>query len=468
MGRILSAYIVPHAAIVIPEVGRGEENKVIRTLNAYRRAAREIGAEKPSAIIITTPHAPVFQDFIHTSVSERMAGDLSNFGVSQVQMDIGIDLDLTNRIIDKAAKKGIPCGGLDSDTARRFRLPKKLDHGTVVPLYFIQKELSSFRIVHISIAGLPFDELYRFGTCIAEAVAESDREVVFVASGDLSHRLLEEGPYSFHENGPKFDKILVDSVKDVKPERLLALDEEFCDSAGECGLRSFLMMFGAFDGRKLKSEVYSYEGPFGVGYAIARIEPTGEASESILEKMKAQSVQKTAQLRKSEDEYTALARKTLETYVRSGKVIEPPQDLPDEMLTKKAGTFVSIKKDGRLRGCIGTIHPARRNIAEEIIHNAISSGTQDSRFEPVEESELDSLVYSVDVLKEPEPISSMEELDVKRYGVIVRCGMRSGLLLPNLEGVDTPEQQVSIALQKAGIRKDEKYTMERFEVVRHK
>ena len=137
------------------------------------------------------------------------------------------------------------------------------------------------------------------------------------------------------------------------------------------------------------------------------------------------------------------------------------------MLKNKAGTFVSIKKNGELRGCIGTIMPTKANIALEIISNAISSGTRDPRFNAVKMDELDSLSYSVDVLLEPEPIDSIKDLDVKKYGVIVRSGFRSGLLLPNLEGVDTPEEQVSIALQKAGISFREDFTMERFEVLRY-
>lgn len=136
-------------------------------------------------------------------------------------------------------------------------------------------------------------------------------------------------------------------------------------------------------------------------------------------------------------------------------------------MKNKAGTFVSIKKNGELRGCIGTILPTKENIALEIISNAISSGTRDPRFNAVREDELDSLSYSVDVLLEPEPIDSIEDLDVKKYGVIVRAGFRTGLLLPNLEGVDTPEEQVSIALRKAGISPKENYSMERFEVIRY-
>ncbi len=127
-----------------------------------------------------------------------------------------------------------------------------------------------------------------------------------------------------------------------------------------------------------------------------------------------------------------------------------------------------MKKHGHLRGCIGTISPITNSIAEEVMRNAISAGTEDPRFSPVTEKELPELVYSVDILSEPEPIESIKELDVKRYGVIVTDGYRRGLLLPNLEGVDTPEQQMSIAMEKAGIRPRQPYSLERFEVVRHK
>lgn len=167
------------------------------------------------------------------------------------------------------------------------------------------------------------------------------------------------------------------------------------------------------------------------------------------------------------DTYVNLAKMTLETYVGSGKVIDIPGGLPEEMLNRKAGVFVSLKRNGDLRGCIGTIVPTTRNIAEEIIQNAISAGTQDPRFYPVQVNELQDINYSVDVLSDAEQIDSLDHLDVKRYGVIVKSGRRSGLLLPDLEGVDTPEQQVMIALQKAGIRPEEGFSLERFEVIRH-
>jgi AmmeMemoRadiSam system protein A len=470
MGIIVSAYIMPHPPIVVPEVGKGEESAALKTCDAFRRAAAEIGREKPTTIIVTSPHGPMFQDFIHISVTESLKGDLSKFRASSVMLEYENNIGLVNSIVKKANAADIPCGGLDERTYKKYGLKRDLDHGAMVPLYFIDKEYKDFKLVHISIAGLPYRELYRFGMCIEEAVREADSSelIVFLASGDLSHRLLEEGSYGFHENGPSFDKLLVESVRENKPENLLTLEEDFCESAGECGLRSFIIMYGALDRAAIKSEVYSYEGPWGVGYSIARLEPTGEKTESLLEKLDKISAEKTGEIRKSEDPYVALARFTLETYIRTGKSPQVPDGLPEELLKNRAGVFVSIKKEGRLRGCIGTISPVRGSIAEEIINNAVSSGVHDPRFDQVKENELPSLVYSVDVLKEAEPISSIEELDVVKYGVIVRHGKRSGLLLPNLEGVDTPKEQVSIALQKAGIRPDEPYKMERFEVVRHK
>ena len=161
-----------------------------------------------------------------------------------------------------------------------------------------------------------------------------------------------------------------------------------------------------------------------------------------------------------------LAKKTVETYVKERKVIKP------EKLTlrmkERAGVFVSIHKLGELRGCIGTIEPQRSNVAEEIIATAISSATRDPRFFPITPDELGDLDYSVDVLTTPEPVKSKDQLDPRRYGIIVEAGWRRGLLLPDLEGVDTVDEQISICRQKGGISPDEPVKLYRFEVKRYK
>jgi uncharacterized protein len=162
----------------------------------------------------------------------------------------------------------------------------------------------------------------------------------------------------------------------------------------------------------------------------------------------------------------ALARQSLGHYLTRRETLPAPADLPQE-LAGKAGVFVSLKKRGQLRGCIGTFGPTQPTIAAEIIHNAVSAGTQDPRFEPVQPDELDELAISVDILSEPERVDGLADLDPKRYGVIVRHGRRSGLLLPDLEGVDQVEEQVAIAMQKAGISPREEIELYRFSVTRY-
>ncbi len=159
-----------------------------------------------------------------------------------------------------------------------------------------------------------------------------------------------------------------------------------------------------------------------------------------------------------------LAKEAVEGYVRHGKLLRPAE-LTAEM-KGRAGVFVSIKKRGELRGCIGTFAATRPNIAEEVVANAISSATQDPRFSPVKVSELDDLEYSVDVLTEPEPVKSVAQLDPKKYGVIVECGFGRGLLLPDLEGVDSVEEQIRICRAKAGISAEEPIKLYRFRVKR--
>lgn len=162
-----------------------------------------------------------------------------------------------------------------------------------------------------------------------------------------------------------------------------------------------------------------------------------------------------------------LAKQSVETYIREGKVIKPP-DPPIPGSSEKSGVFVCVKKNGELRGCIGTYAPSCESVSHEIIMNAISAATKDPRFRPVEENELDKLTYSVDVLTCPEKVNDISELDPKKYGIIVVSGHRRGLLLPDLEGVDTVEEQLRITRLKAGILPQEDIEIYRFEVQRYR
>jgi len=166
------------------------------------------------------------------------------------------------------------------------------------------------------------------------------------------------------------------------------------------------------------------------------------------------------------NQFIELAKKSIDAYIKEGKVLDAPKEIPAEM-KKRAGVFICIKKQGALRGCIGTFAPTTENIASEIIRNSIEAATSDPRFLRVSKDELSELDVSVDVLTEPEPVADIKELDAKKFGVIVKSGARRGLLLPDLEGVDTPQQQIEICRQKGGISKNEPVELFKFQVMRY-
>ena len=459
---ILAAFMVPHPPMIVPAVGRGSEKQIQKTIDAYEQVADEIAALAPETIIITSPHTVMYADYFHISPGKGAKGDFGRFRAAQVCFDEEYDRELVNELADIARGQGFPAGVMGERD-------KRLDHGTMVPLYFVRRKYTGAKIVRIGLSGLPLSEHYRFGQMIREAVDKLGRKAVFVASGDLSHKLQDYGPYGFAEEGPQYDARIMDVCSRAAFGELFDFDETFCDRAAECGHRSFVIMAGAFDGLAVKATQLSHEDVTGVGYGICTFYP-GEKDESrhFLKQYLGGAAKRLAEKRAKEDPYVQLARKSVEYYILHHRKMEMPEDLPEELLTKRAGAFVSIHEHGKLRGCIGTIAPVRDCVAREIIDNAVSASTRDPRFDPIRAHELKWLEISVDVLGEAEPIKSPAELDVKRYGVIVTKGMKRGLLLPDLDGVDTVEEQISIAKSKAGIADwDTNVELQRFEVVRH-
>ncbi|MBR3401797.1 MAG: AmmeMemoRadiSam system protein A [Parasporobacterium sp.] len=458
---IIAGFMVPHPPMIVPQVGRGSEEQIRKTIAAYEQVAEDIAALRPETILISSPHAVMYSDYFHISPGKGARGSFSRFGARSVSFDETYDTELVHVLEILAGEQDFPAGTLGERE-------KELDHGTMVPLYFIRQKYQDFRLVRIGLSGLALTEHYRLGQMIREAVQLTGRRAVYVASGDLSHKLQPYGPYGFAEEGPRYDERIMDVCGRAAFGELFDFDETFCEKAAECGHRSFVIMAGAFDRTEVEVKALSHEDVTGVGYGICEFFPKEEAPErDFLDQYLAKEAAKAAARKESEDPYVRLARTSLESYIRDHRRMDVPADLPAEMLNKRAGVFVSIHEHQRLRGCIGTIAPVTGSIAEEILRNAISASTEDPRFEPIKEEELEFLEINVDVLGEPERISGLEELDVKRYGVIVSKGRRRGLLLPDLDGVDTPAQQVSIARRKAGIGPDEEVELERFEVVRH-
>ncbi len=461
---IVAAYVVPHPPLIVPEVGRGEERAIQNTINAYEEVSRRIAGMKPDTIVVVSPHAPLYRDCFHVSTGDAAHGSMGDFGAWDIAMNVSYDQQFVSSLAACARAHGVPlCGSGTRDG--------ELDHATFVPLYFVNAVYDEYRLVRLGLSGLPAEDHLRIGRCLAEAAADLGRKTVLVASGDLSHRLEEDGPYGFAPEGPKFDRDVVRMLESGDLKGLFSFDKAFLDRAAECGLRSFQVMAGALEDAPFSSELLSYEGPFGVGYAVAAFEREGDASPEHRVSHTGFAEQGQGgreEVAASSDPLLALAQDAVEEFVRTGRRIVLPKGLPAEFTQRRAGVFVTIHGPAGLRGCIGTIEPVSGSIAEEVIRNGISAASEDPRFPPVEVDELGHLSYSVDVLFPPESVGSLDELDPARYGVIVTQGYRRGLLLPNLAGVQTAAEQVAIAKRKAGIdASDDDFRLERFEVIRH-
>ena len=458
---VIKAYTLPHPPLAVPAVGRGKEKDIPKTISAYNEVGEDIKNIKPETIIYITPHSTLYSDYFHVSPGVGAHGDLSRFGAPGETFNAVYDEELIYEIERVAENSDISAG-------TQGQRDKNLDHGVTVPMWYINKHYDDYKTIRVSQSGMSPAEHYLFGQAIAKAIDNLGRKTVVIASSDLSHRLKEGGAYDYSPDGALFDEAVISALGSGDFLSLIKIPEALREKAGECGYNSLMIMAGIFDCLDIDAKLLSYEGFFGVGYAIASFLPLSQNPlRCRLEQFLEFTLQESDKNRDREDDYQKLARRSLEHIIKTGGKLTDTNGLLPELLINKAGVFVSLHKNGRLRGCIGTIAPSTKCIAEEIIQNAVSAGLSDTRFSPVLEEELPYLSYKVDVLSAPEKIDSPNQLDVKRYGVIVTSGMRRGLLLPNLDGVDTIEEQIEIAKNKAGISKNDEVRLERFEVIRH-
>lgn len=514
---LLASYIVPHPPLAVPQIGHGDERRIQATLDGYKAIAERIASIGPDVIIVISPHTAYYSDWVFMAGGKNATGSLAQFGAPEVRIRLNYDTELRAAIECDAQAHGIRAGAISDDS-------QELDHGVMVPMSFIDEAYPSsfYRAVSIGGSALPHDQLVEFGRCITRAAEQLDRRCILLVSGDLSHKLKEDGPYGFDAAGPEFDAAFVRTVESGDAMAFAALDPRMCENAAECGLSGFVMMAGALAESEeithipYTSQLLSYEGPFGVGYGVAAyeradsesvgtdgtttqveaeddapaagaadapaagtvaIQDAGAAPDTTVASSATADQAATGSETASDscgscapgDALVNLAWDTVRLYVSEHTLPDIPA-LPADV-PAKAGCFVSIHvaSTDDLRGCIGTIEPVQESLAEEIIANAVSAATRDPRFPPIMPSELDNLRINVDVLFEPEP-ATIDDLNPKRYGVIVTQGYKRGLLLPDLDGVDTVEEQVRIACLKAGIDRADPSSsiqLERFEVVRH-
>ena len=314
-----------------------------------------------------------------------------------------------------------------------------LDHGVVVPLHSLPRTMANKRCIFLGVSGWPLHRFVEFGAWLQNRLR--DRSAVLIASGDLSHRLTPDAPYGFRPEGPVFDRLVIDALRGRHWAQIEDLDPDLVEQAGECGLRPLAILLGAGRAADLDSQVLSYEGPFGVGYPVVAFTPSAGAKSTL--------------------DVQEFGRRAIDTYLRTRRLIDPPQPIPVDLQAPSA-VFVTLRKDGELRGCVGSVRPTEATAAHELIRYAVASAVRDPRFDPVRIDEVSALMIKVQLLDPPEPVTDIAALDPNTYGLIVRHGDRQALLLPGIDGIETPEQQILAACEKAGIDRHAPLELERF------
>jgi len=276
---VIGGIMMPHPPLLVPQVGRGGEKQILKTSSACREACGWLLGGKPDALVIVSPHSVGYVDSLHLSTGKNASGSFAHFGAPEAAFSVEYCQTLRTEILRAADTAGLRA---DASPER----DPALDHGTMVPLYFLSQAVGwppPLGVVRAGLSGLSYADHYRLGMCVRDAADRLDLRVGILASGDLSHYLREDGPYGFRPEGPQYDLKLMDIMGRAAFGELLGMDEEFCDRAGECGQRSFLILAGALDGQEVEANILSYEGSTGVGYGVGIFRPAGtDAGRSFL------------------------------------------------------------------------------------------------------------------------------------------------------------------------------------------
>ena len=432
MPGIVAGALVAHPPILLAEVGGVQSERVRATAEALRNLDGILSAVDADLAVVISPHSPSSMTSLPLRRGANAGGNLERFHAPHVQVMAQVDVVLADALIADGRRAGFSLIWAEET---------ELDHGVVVPLYSLPKTMANKRCIFMGVSGWSLNRFTEFGVWLHGRLR--NRFAILIASGDLSHRLTPDAPYGYRPEGPVFDRLVIDALRERDWKRIEGLDPDLIEEAGECGLRPLAILLGAARAAGLDSQVLSYEGPFGVGYPVVAFTATtiGTAANAGLD-------------------VQALGRRAIDTYLRSRRLIEPPQPIPAE-LTAPSAVFVSLYKDGQLRGCVGSLHPTEATAAQELIRYAVASAVRDPRFDPVRLDEVGALTIKVQLL-DPAEATDISGLNPQTHGIIVRAGDRQALLLPGIEGIDTPEQQLRAACDKAGINRNAPLELERF------
>jgi MEMO1 family protein len=265
MAGIVFGCITPHPPLIVPEVGKGGEHGISATTKAMEKLADKVAANHPDVALIISPHGKSTTEAMGILTTPSSSGDMHSWGATSPGQEYRNDLELVRLIQTETKKSHIPLNPLENDSY-------DLDWGVMVPMHFLNRALKNIPLVPLTFSWLPLKTHFAFGNAIGKAAERSGKRVIIIASGDLSHRLIPGAPAGYDPGGKKFDEQLVKAISDGDTSKILNFDPELVERAGECGLRSIIILMGALEGLTVKPEVLSYEGPFGVGYMVASLE----------------------------------------------------------------------------------------------------------------------------------------------------------------------------------------------------
>jgi AmmeMemoRadiSam system protein A len=431
---IVAGALVPHPPILLADVGGAQSQQLRATAAALSELDRALSLIDADLAVVISPHSPSSMTSLPVRRGAVATGNLAQFRAPQVEVTAQVDTKLADALIADGRRSGFSLTWAE-DT--------ELDHGVVVPLYSLPKTMATKRCIFMGVSGWPLRRFVEFGAWLHGRLR--DHFAVLIASGDLSHRLTPDAPYGYRPEGPVFDRLVIDALRASDWKRIEAMDPDLIEEAGECGLRPLAILLGAARAAGLASDVLSYEGPFGVGYPVVAFTatPVTVTTAPILLDIQ------------------ALGRRAIDTYLRTRRLIEPPIPIPLDLRAPSAA-FVSLFKAGELRGCVGSMQPTEATAAHEVIRYVVASAVRDPRFDPVHLDEVGALTIKVVLLDPPELVTQISRLSPRTHGIIVRRGDREASLLPGIEGIDTPEQQLRTACEKAGINYNAPITIERF------
>jgi AmmeMemoRadiSam system protein A len=439
---ISCAVLMCHAPIVIPAIAAQQAHACSTTTEAMRKTARALIAHEPALVVLISPHAPRRPKSLGVTFDQVLSGDFARFGHPQVALRFEGAPQQAASIARHAESHQVSTHVLQGSA---------LDHGSLVPLFFLHEAGYRGRVIVVSLPYPGSDLETAFGEALRDAAQASRERWAILASGDMSHRLTRNAPAGYEPRAHEFDKGFARALRHGDLRAALAPDPDLQELAAEDVVQSTAVAAAAVQYAARGTQVFAYEAPFGVGYLEALLYSQGAA------------IQKQAASQHSPPQtLVEIAYAAIDHALRGAPyrapALAPPWDAP-------RAVFVTLRSpSGELRGCIGRTEPMAASLADEVADCAVGAATRDLRMAAVSLEELEALRIEVSVLHPPTLVEAREQLDPQHDGVVVELGPRRGVLLPAVDGVESVAQQIQIALRKAGIDEHSPYTLSSFRV----